>query len=159
MNDKKSEQSKKNSNEDVEDFTKQLTALDNDASIINQLPSYNSKDTDYFINNLHTELDQQKTLNMILDNKNFDKQIHKIKKFIDDNSQNIDSQLEQLKSISSQLQNIVTTNQDLQQNKIDLKELINSPQYISIANKLREIKSEKEKIKHFLQKNGIISLI
>ncbi len=159
MNDKKSEQSKKNNNEDVEDFTKQLTALDNDASIINQLPSYNSKDTDYFINNLHTELDQQKTLNMILDNKNFDKQIHKIKKFIDDNSQNIDSQLEQLKSISSQLQNIVTTNQDLQQNKIDLKELINSPQYISIANKLREIKSEKEKIKHFLQKNGIISLI
>ena len=159
MNDKKSEHSKKNSNEDVEDFTKQLTALDNDASIINQLPSYNSKDTDYFINNLHTELDQQKTLNMILDNKNFDKQIHKIKKFIDDNSQNIDSQLEQLKSISSQLHNIVTTNQDLQQNKIDLKELINSPQYISIANKLREIKSEKEKIKHFLQKNGIISLI
>ena len=157
MSNKKSDNDK--NNQDVEDFTKQLTALDNDASIINQLPSYNSKDTDYFINNLHTELDQQKTLNMILDNKNFDKQIHKIKKFIDDNSQNIDSQLEQLKSISSQLQNIVTTNQDLQQNKIDLKELINSPQYISIANKLREIKSEKEKIKHFLQKNGIISLI
>ena len=157
MSNKKSDNDK--NNQDAEDFTKQLTALDNDASIINQLPSYNSKDTDYFINNLHTELDQQKTLNMILDNKNFDKQIHKIKKFIDDNSQNIDSQLEQLKSISSQLQNIVTTNQDLQQNKIDLKELINSPQYISIANKLREIKSEKEKIKHFLQKNGIISLI
>lgn len=157
MSNKKSDNDK--NNQDVEDFTKQLTALDNDASIINQLPSYNSKDTDYFINNLHTELDQQKTLNMILDNKNFDKQIHKIKKFIDNNSQNIDSQLEQLKSISSQLQNIVTTNQDLQQNKIDLKELINSPQYISIANKLREIKSEKEKIKHFLQKNGIISLI
>ena len=30
MNDKKSEQSKKNNNEDVEDFTKQLTALDNE---------------------------------------------------------------------------------------------------------------------------------
>ena len=157
MSNKKSDNDK--NNQDTDDFTKQLTSLDNDASIINQLPSYNSTDTDYFINNLHTEFDQQKTLNMILDNKNFDKQIHKIKKFIDDNSQNIDSQLEQLKSISSQLQNIVTTNQDLQQNKIDLKELINSPQYISIANKLREIKSEKEKIKHFLQKNGIISLI
>ena len=157
MSNKKSDNDK--NNQDTDDFTKQLTSLDNDASIINQLPSYNSTDTDYFINNLHTELDQQNTLNMILDNKNFDKQIHKIKKFIDDNSLNIDSQLQQLKSISSQLQNIITTNQDLQQNKIDLKELINSPQYISIANKLREIKSEKEKIKHFLQKNGIISLI
>ena len=138
MSNKKSDNDK--NNQDTDDFTKQLTSLDNDASIINQLPSYNSTDTDYFIHNLHTELDQQKTLNMILDNKNFDKKIHKIKKFIDDNSQNIDSQLQQLKSISSQLQNIITTNQDLQQNKIDLKELINSPQYISIANKLRKIK-------------------
>jgi len=43
-------------NQDTNDFTKQLTSLDNDASIINQLPSYNSTDTDYFINNLHTEL-------------------------------------------------------------------------------------------------------
>ena len=59
----------KNKN-DLNDFKSQLYNLDK-TSIINQLPSYNSKDTDYFINNLHTELDQQKTLNMILDNNKF----------------------------------------------------------------------------------------
>ena len=155
--------SKKNDSDknqhDIDDFTNQLTKLDNDSSIINQLPAYNLKDTDYFIHNLQSELDQQNTLNMILDNKNFDKQIHKIKKFIDDNSSKIDSQLDNLKNISSKLQEVVSNNQQLQQNKVDLKDLLSSPEYISIANKLREIKSEKEKIKHFLQKNGIISLI
>lgn len=146
-------------NKDIDDFTKQLTTLDKDASIMNQLPSYNIKETDYFINNLETELDQQKTLNMILENKDFDGQINNIKKFIDDNSSTIDTQLNNLKYISNNIQEIVKKNQQLQKNKMELKDTLNSQEYINIANKLREIKTEKEKIKHFLQKNGIISLI
>tara|TARA_B110000114_G_C15082215_1_gene394607 strand:+ start:2240 stop:2383 length:144 start_codon:yes stop_codon:yes gene_type:complete len=44
----------------MEDFTKQLNMLEKDTNIMSQLLLYNIKDTDYFINNLENELDQQK---------------------------------------------------------------------------------------------------
>ena len=145
--------------DDIEDFTKQLNMLDKDANIMNQLPSYNIKDTDYFINNLENELDQQKTLQMILENKDFDKQLKNIKTFIDNNSDKIDKQLENLKNLSNNIQNVVLENEKLQEDKADLKEILNSQQYKDIANKMREIKKEKEKIRLFLQEKGIISLL
>lgn len=148
----------KNQN-DMEDFTKQLNMLEKDTNIMSQLPSYNIKDTDYFINNLENELDQQKTLQMILENKDFDKQLKNIKTFIDNNSDKIDKQLENLKNLSGNIQNIVLENEKLQEDKADLKEILNSQQYKDIANKMREIKMEKEKIRSFLREKGIISLL
>ena len=148
----------KNQN-DMEDFTKQLNMLEKDTNIMSQLPSYNIKDTDYFINNLENELDQQKTLQMILENKDFDKQLKNIKTFIDNNSDKIDKQLENLKDLSGNIQNIVLENEKLQEEKSDLKEILNSQQYNDIANKMREIKMEKEKIRNFLREKGIISLL
>tara|TARA_B100001121_G_C18599010_1_gene578561 strand:- start:20 stop:496 length:477 start_codon:yes stop_codon:yes gene_type:complete len=148
----------KNQN-DMEDFTKQLNMLEKDTNIMSQLPSYNIKDTDYFINNLENELDQQKTLQMILENKDFDKQLKNIKTFIDNNSDKINKQLENLKDLSGNIQNIVLENEKLQEDKADLKEILNSQQYKDIANKMREIKMEKEKIRNFLREKGIISLL
>lgn len=145
--------------DDMEDFTKQLNMLEKDTNIMSQLPSYNIKDTDYFINNLENELDQQKTLQMILENKDFDKQLKNIKTFIDNNSDKIDKQLENLKNLSGNIQNIVLENEKLQEDKADLKEILNSQQYKDIANKMREIKMEKEKIRSFLREKGIISLL
>ena len=145
--------------EDMDDFTKQLNMLEKDTNIMSQLPSYNIKDTDYFINNLENELDQQKTLQMILENKDFDKQLKNIKTFIDNNSDKIDKQLENLKNLSGNIQNIVLENEKLQEDKADLKEILNSQQYKDIANKMREIKMEKEKIRNFLREKGIISLL
>ena len=145
--------------DDMEDFTKQLNMLEKDTNIMSQLPSYNIKDTDYFINNLENELDQQKTLQMILENKDFDKQLKNIKTFIDNNSDKIDKQLENLKDLSGNIQNIVLENEKLQEDKTDLKEILNSKQYNDIANKMREIKMEKEKIRSFLRGKGIISLL
>lgn len=145
--------------DDMEDFTKQLNMLEKDTNIMSQLPSYNIKDTDYFINNLENELDQQKTLQMILENKDFDKQLKNIKTFIDNNSDKIDKQLENLKDLSGNIQNIVLENEKLQEDKADLKEILNSQQYKDIANKMREIKMEKEKIRGFLREKGIISLL
>jgi ATP phosphoribosyltransferase regulatory subunit HisZ len=143
----------------MEDFTKQLNILEKDTNIMSQLPSYNIKDTDYFINNLENELEQQKTLQMILENKDFDKQLKNIKTFIDNNSDKIDKQLENLKNLSGNIQNIVLENEKLQEDKADLKEILNSQQYKDIANKMREIKMEKEKIRNFLREKGIISLL
>lgn len=144
---------------DTNDFTKQLNLLDSNTDIMKQLPSYNMNETDYFIRNLETELDQQKTLKLVLENKNFDEQIKDIKSFVKENSHKIDEQLDNLKNVSANIQTIVNENKKLQDEKTELNDILNSVEYCDIANKLREIKTEKEKIKIFLEKNGIISLI
>jgi len=143
--------------EDNIDFIKQLEVSNN--NILDQLPSYNKEDTNYFINNLETEYDQQKTLNNILKNKDFDDTIVNITKFIDNNSSVIDNQFNKLIDISNKLKNIVNENKELQQDKTNLEELINSKTYSEIAHKLKSIKKEKDNIRVFLKKNGIISLI
>tara|TARA_B110000114_G_C15082215_1_gene394608 strand:+ start:2380 stop:2556 length:177 start_codon:yes stop_codon:yes gene_type:complete len=58
---------------------------------------------------------------MILENKDFDKQLKNIKTFVDTNSDKIDKQLENLKDLSGNIQNIVLENEKLQEDKTDLK--------------------------------------
>ena len=147
--------------QDKNDFIKQLEILDNDknSNVLDQLPSYNMNDTNYFISNLEEEYEQQKTLNMILNNKGFDKEIINITKFIEDNNQVINKQFNKLTDISRNLKKIIKENKKLQEDRQDLDELMNNENYNDIANKLKLIKKEKEDIKIFLQKNGIISLV
>lgn len=147
--------------QDKMDFIKQLEILDNDknSNVLDQLPSYNMNDTNYFISNLEEEYEQQKTLNMILNNKGFDKEIINITKFIEDNNQVINKQFNKLTDISRNLKKIIKENKKLQEDRQDLDELMNNENYNDIANKLKLIKKEKEDIKIFLQKNGIISLV
>ena len=54
---------------------------------------------------------------MILENKDFDKQLKNIKTFVDTNSDKIDKQLENLKDLSGNIQNIVLENEKLQEDK------------------------------------------
>lgn len=147
--------------EDKNDFIKQLEILDNDknSNVLDQLPSYNMNDTNYFISNLEEEYEQQKTLNMILNNKGFDKEIVNITNFIENNSQVINEQFNKLTDISKNLKKIIKENKKLQETRQDLEELMNNENYNDIANKLKLIKKEKEDIKIFLKKNGIISLV
>ena len=147
--------------QDKNDFIKQLEILDNDknSNVLDQLPSYNMNDTNYFISNLEEEYEQQKTLNMILNNKGFDKEIINIKNFIEDNNQVINKQFNKLTDISRNLKKIIKENKKLQEDRQDLEDLMNNENYNDIANKLKLIKKEKEDIKIFLKKNGIISLV
>ena len=143
---------------DQVNFIEELNLYNNKNNIVNQLPAYNIEDTDYFIKNLETECEQQKTLNLIL-KKETSKEIDDIKKFIDDNDSNIDKQLEKLINISGELKTVVLENKQLQEANNELKNLTNSKKYNDISNKLKSIKKTKEDIKDFLGQNGIISII
>ena len=142
---------------DQVNFIEELNLYNNKNNIINQLPAYNKEDTDYFIKNLETEYEQQKTLNLVLKNKETSKEIENIETFINNN--NIDKKLEKLINISEDLKKIVIDIKKLQDNNNELKKLINSKKYNEIANKLKSIKKIKDDIKDFLGKNGIISII
>lgn len=146
-------------NKDYEDFTKELKLIDNNKNtdLLDQLPSYNYNETSIFINNLKTEYDQQKTLNMVLENKNYKNNIDNIKKFTSENSGKIEKQLIELKTVSESLQNIIMKNNKLKTDNEELMKISKSKEYNEIANNMRELKSEKDKIKGFLENMGIIS--
>lgn len=150
---------KEKENKDYEDFTKELKLIDNNKNtdLLDQLPSYNYNETSIFINNLKTEYDQQKTLNMVLENKNYKNNIDNIKKFTSENSGKIEKQLIELKTISESLQNIIMKNNKLKTDNEELMKISKSKEYNEIANNMRELKSEKDKIKGFLENMGIIS--
>ena len=150
---------KEKENKDYEDFTKELKLIDNNKNtdLLDQLPSYNYNETSIFINNLKTEYDQQKTLNMVLENKNYKNNIDNIKKFTSENSGKIEKQLIELKTVSESLQNIIMKNNKLKTDNEELMKISKSKEYNEIANNMRELKSEKDKIKGFLENMGIIS--
>ena len=152
-------QKKKELDSDYDDFTKKLNLINNQtpANILEQLPAYNYNQNVEFINDLLSELDQQKTLNMILEKKEYKENIENIKKFTELNSKKVDKQLKEIKEISKNLTDIVIKNKELEKENIELLELQEGEEFQSLADNMREIKREKEEIKDFLRKMGIVS--
>ena len=146
---------------DFEDFTKQLELIDNtrNTNILDQLPSYNYNETLNFIRNIQSELDQQKTLNSLLESSNEDINNHitNVKKFAEENNEKIQSQLEKIKTISSELKDLVNKNNSLKDSHSELLQITNNEQYKSMAKNMQEIKRQKEDIRSFLEEMGIVS--
>ena len=145
--------------EDYDNFTKQLELIDDSktTNILDQLPAYNYNETSSFINNLRTELDQQKTLNLMLENKDYRKNIESIKKFTEINSRKVEKQLNEIKEVSISLQDLILKNDKLKKDNQELLEISEGEEFTNIAKNMREIKREKENIKNFLKNLGIIS--
>jgi methyl-accepting chemotaxis protein len=147
---------------DTQDFQKELDFINNAAqsvNILDQLPSYNYVDTEIFINNISKELEQQKTINNLLqsNDETVRSHIEKIKAFADANGARIDEQLAQLKAISSELKELITTNAALKEQYSDIDELTTNEAYINIARNIQEIKQQKQDILDFLKNFGIIA--
>lgn len=143
--------------EDYENFTEQLELIKNSnpTNILDQLPAYNYDETNSFINNLKNELDQQKTLNLLLENKNYKKNLENIKKFTELNSDKVEKQLSEIKETGNLLKEIISKNDKLKKDNSELIELSKGKEFQKLANNMREIKKEKESIKLFLEKIGI----
>ena len=146
---------------DFDDFTNQLELIDNNKNtdILDQLPSYNCNDTICFIRNIQTELDQQKTLNSLLESSSQDIKLHieNVKQFVKENNNRVTDQLEEIKTISTQLKNIVEKNTKLRENHVELSQITAQPEYMTMAKNMQEIKRQKEDIRNFLEKMGIVS--
>lgn len=143
--------------EDYENFTEQLELIKNSnpTNILDQLPAYNYDETNSFINNLKNELDQQKTLNLLLEKKNYKKNLENIKKFTELNSDKVEKQLSEIKETGNLLKEIISKNDKLKKDNSELIELSKGKEFQKLANNMREIKKEKESIKLFLEKIGI----
>ena len=127
----------------------------NNATILEQLSSYNFDDTEEYLISLKNTYKDLEGLNNILKNKDYNDNISYVKDFISQNKQSINFQLEEINKLTKKINEICLENKELENEKEEYKELINSGECIEIANKLSEIKKVKENMKFFLSKKGI----
>jgi len=127
----------------------------NNATILEQLSSYNFDDTEEYLISLKNTYKDLEGLNNILKNKDFNENISYVKSFISQNKESINYQIEEINKLTKSIHEICLENKELENEKEEYKELINSAECIEIANKLSEIKKVKENMKFFLSKKGI----
>lgn len=127
------------------------------ADILDQLASYNKEELTIFINDMKKKLNEQRQLNKVLTSENVQENIQHIQNFLDDNVDDMMSQVDELSSIKDALIKIVKENKALREGEEDLQSLVESEECIKIANKLRDIKSLKNSLHSFLLQQGIIS--
>lgn len=124
-------------------------------NILDQLPSYNSYQNSAFIKSLNIEYDEQCILNKMLLEDDIQDKSNKIKDFVSTNGNNIDNELNSLEKVINDLKTICRENKNLENDKQELQELINSEECNEIANKMRKIKSLKTDILLFLDQMGL----
>ena len=127
-------------------------------NILDQIASYSQSSTENTIHLLNKEYDSQMKLNTLLKKNDHKTNITNINNFISRNSAEIDSQLEKLNTVTSNLKKIINENKKLELIEDKYKNLLDSSESNDIANKLRNIKKIKEDINIFLGEAGIWKL-
>ena len=127
----------------------------NNATILEQSSSYNFDDTEEYLVSLKKTFSDLKELNSILKNKDYNDNISYVKDFIAQNNNSVNHQLDEINRLTKNIYDICDENKELENEKQEYKDLINSSECIDIANKLSEIKKVKENLKFFLSKKGI----
>lgn len=128
----------------------------NNASILEQLSNYNYDDIEEYIISLNSTLNNFKELNNILKNKDYKDNINYVNNFLAKNNKSINFQLDEINRLTKNIYDVCNENKELENEKEEYKDLINSHECIEIANKLSEIKKVKENLKFFLSKKGIL---
>lgn len=142
---------------DYEDFNHQLEKLNN-SDIIEQIPSYSKETNQSFIRLLENEIEQQLTINKILESNDTElkEHINKIKNFTKNNDEIIEKQLTKITEVVSILKDLVIRNNNLKENRNELKTVQESSEYQKVANNILEIKKQKHDILNFLKNMKII---
>lgn len=129
------------------------------ANLLDQLPAYDFENNQHFIDELKTELEQQVALNQVLmsNAETIDEYKTQINDFIASNSTKVTDQLEELKTLSTDLKQIVVENLELRTKNIAWDEMMYDEKYTKLAEEMKQIKKAKMEIKSFLDKQGMIS--
>ena len=124
-------------------------------NILDQLVSYQSKQTIRYMDTLKLEIKEQTQLNQALQNNESDENIKYVNSFMQRNQGEIEHQLDELEELALQLTSLVNENQELEQVNDQYKELLDSEECKNLATKLRQIKKLKKDMSHFLELRGI----
>ena len=129
----KNEEQSELSSFDFNDFN--LNTISNSTDLLTQLPSYNKSQTDNFIRNIENEVDEQKTLNRMLKDKEYSIHMKSIKQFTEQMTPYVCTQLDRVEEVYSGLKDIIKENEELKQERQELNEIVNSTECRDIADK------------------------
>ena len=132
-----------------------LTQEDKDANILEQISAYNATQTDVFIQQVSEELTEQKQINAILKQKNFENNTKEIETFVEGHNEEITNQLAILEDIFVDLKHIYEENQELHKDQEEYNKSLDSEKVKKIATEMRKIKGLKQDILSFLYNAGI----
>ncbi len=144
-------------NEDVREENDVLDLTSPVPTITEQLPDYNDLMVESKINNLKVTLNGQEKLNFLLKKEasEIDNDIKNISFFVDNYKVQVDNQVEQITTLVEKIKNVVSENKKLEVSHENLNNMIQKPEMIEIAKKMKIIKDMSKDIDIFLEKNGI----
>ena len=128
---------------------------DKDANILEQISVYSSNQTEVFIQQIDTELDEQKHINQILKMTDYETNTVEIKEFISNHKEDINKQLSRMESLFAELKSMYEENQILHKNQAKYETVVGSHDVSQVASDLRKLKTLKSDILTFLYSNGI----
>lgn len=146
---------------DMDDFDEQVTTVEDNikANLLFQLPSYELEKTEYFIDSLKAEYNQQLQLNTLLKSSEevVESNIQKIIQFTDKHDDDVARQLNDLNTLSEDLRNIINENNIIRKDSVSLNEVKNNEKYIKMIDDIKEIKKVRNDIQAFLDKQKIVT--
>lgn len=128
-----------------------------EADLMEQLASYNKEDMKMFIDSMKQELGEQQQLNAVLHSENIQTDIEYLNAFLEENMEDMMNQVDELKSVKSDLEAVIKDNKEMKAKEEDLQSLMDSEECHKIAEKLRDLKGMKQALKSFLVQQGIVS--
>lgn len=146
---------------DIDDYNKQVATIEDNIknNLIFQLPSYELEKTEYFIDSLKAEYNQQLHLNTLLKSSEdvVESNIEKIIQFTDKHDDDVARQLNDLNTLSEDLRNIILENNRIQNDSVNLSDMKNNERYTKMIDDIREIKKVRNDIQAFLDKQKIVT--
>lgn len=127
-------------------------------NMLEQLPTYNQAKNAEFIQKVKAEIARQQKLKAVLeaDDATIEKNIAKLKEFVEKNATNITDQLKEIKELSGELKRAFEANQALKEKHTQIAEMHQDEQLQSLAGKIKDIKSAKAEIALFLDQHGVV---
>jgi DNA repair ATPase RecN len=114
---------------------------------------YNPDEINKEIDEFNDEYEKQMITSEKLNNS--EQSLDKYKNFSKDYADKIHQQSEQLAFIANELPKLIIQNKERAELNDEMNELINSEEYVHLTQELRQIKTNVQKIKKFLLKEGI----
>jgi methyl-accepting chemotaxis protein len=145
----------------AQDFKDELNLITDklSADLLDQFPSYNYSSTEDFINDLEEELSEQNTLNSLLKNNDVHNNMDSLNEFINEYGEKVNDQVLRLKEFNSRLKEVVTENRQLKDGLENYTSIADTVDYKELANNMRELKTLKKNVRHFLETQGIVHSI
>ena len=127
-------------------------------NMLEQLPTYNQAKNAEFIQRVKAEIARQQKLKAVLetDDATIEKNMDKLKEFVEKNATNIADQLKEIKGLSGDLKRVFEANQALKEKQAKIAEMHQDEQLQSLAGKIKDIKSAKAEIALFLDQHGVV---